>query len=392
MQQESSYVVDGSTEPDDVEAQDQHTFSAYVDELERTSIVPSRRLFNPCAAWANEHLFGMKEFGGLGDRENGNKAWKYFAFHFLVLLTLVPENYTILYCSGASHSVSIICASVVVVPLLLLTAAAEVQIFKSPLLAMRLARGGKDVDDLKQKTTACAFFQYLVGNLVFLSATWIPVYWFLIRPYRIRTGDLIPEVVTIANVALTVVLIPFNFAFAAWSPLVKLHYKECLVAVEIATQAVERSLFSPRKVATVEARKELSSITRRLLMPLRVELRILGKEGEGALMPVIPAAIVACYLFLGQFDQVRAGEGVNVWLFRYLFGGFCLVYVLFCGTLIRDFAKPHHHWRRVWRRMEDAEMVGHALERFEGSSHALERWLKRNEVCRFLFPLFFSCF
>ena len=382
----SSYAVsvdreESSKEPEQAEKQvDQlATIHDYIQEFDHTFTVPSKNLFPSYMACHMSTLFGMKEFGGGEHYQQGIQNWKYFCVHVVMICMFSPGIYSALYCAGVRSWVAAVIATVANPPMMVVSMLAEVKIFRSQFLAAALLRGGDDVKAMS-KNGGGVFVNFMVMMLVQIVITLVLPFFLLVRPYtQVVPSDVYVEYLMWGVLGLIVVTLPFLFSFGSFGPLVLLHNKETLLAVEKTTKALDILLFHPKASLTAaQTRKELSAITNKLINPLEYELNIMSHETIGMCVACIPAMVSALYLLFGTFGNNKMGDtGTG---FRI---AIAILVLIFCLLLPATFGNPgkiHAHWRRLSRKLNDAENVSRAAAVFDGDFNAFLEWFRRNEI------------
>ena len=382
----SSYAVpvdteESSKEPEQVGEQvDQlATIHDYIQEFEHTCTVPSKNLFPSHMACHMNTLFGMKEFGGGEHYHQGIQNWKYFCVHFVLICMWCPGIYSVLYCAGVRSWVAAVIASSQFPPMMVVTMLAESKIFRSRFLAAVLLRGGDEVKALK-KTGGGVFVGFCVMMLVQTTIMLVLPFFLLVRPYtQLVPSDVYLEYLMWGVLGLVVTTVPFMFSFSSFGPLVLLHSKETLLAVEKTTMALEILLFHPKASRTAaQTRKELSAITNKLINPLEYELKIMSQETIEMSVVCIPAMISSLYLLFGTFGNNKMGNtGTG---FRIAIATLVLIGCLVLPMSFGNPGKIHAHWRRLSRKLNDAENVSRAAAVFDGDFNAFLEWFRRNEI------------
>ena len=356
------------------------TIHEYIQEFDHNDTVPSKMLFSSYVSGHLSSLFGMKEFGGGEHYHQGIQNWKYYCWHFIMAFCMYsPGMYVTLYCCGLRTWLSAAIAACYLPPMMFVTMLAESKIFRSRFLAAALLRGGDDVKALS-KTGGCTVVSFAVMMLVQLLVFYLLPFIFLVRPYtQLVPSDIYVEYIMLSVLALAVATLPFMYSFSMWHPLVMLHSKETLLAVEKTTKALEILLFHPQASLTpAEARRELSAITNKLINPLEYELRIMSQETFGVTVVSIPGMIGALYMLFGTFDNNKMG-GVGIG-FRITIAACMLAMYLSMVTSLGNAPKVHGRWRTLSRKLNDAENVSRAAAVFDGDFNAFLEWFRRNEI------------
>ena len=267
MSSHSTYAVPvdkGDSSKESGQVEQLATIHEYIQEFDHNGTVPSKMLFSSYVSCHLISLFGMKEFGGGEHYHQGIQNWKYYCWHFIMACMFAPGMYVTLYCCGLRLWLSVAIAACLFPPMMFVTMLAESKIFRSRFLAAALLRGGDDVKALKTGCGGVVSFAVMIS--VQLVVFYLLPFIFLVRPYtQLVPSDIYVEYIMLSVLALMVATAPFMYSFNMWHPLVLLHSKETLLAVEKTTKALEILLFHPQASLTpAEARRELSAITNKL--------------------------------------------------------------------------------------------------------------------------------
>ena len=84
----------------------------YIKEFDHNETVSAQQIFSPYVACNLSTLFGMKRFGGGEGYDKGIEKWKYFGFHFLLMILWGLGLCITLYCCGISVSASRVVAHI----------------------------------------------------------------------------------------------------------------------------------------------------------------------------------------------------------------------------------------------------------------------------------------
>jgi hypothetical protein len=382
MSSHSTYAVPvdkGDSSKESGQVEQLATIHEYIQEFDHNGTVPSKMLFSSYVSCHLSSLFGMKEFGGGEHYHQGIQNWKYYCWHFIMACMFAPGMYVTLHCCGLRIWVSAAIAACTFPPMMFVTMLAESKIFRSRFLAAALLRGGDNVKALNKTGggAAAAFVGLFVVQFILL---YILPFIFLVRPYtQLVPSDIYVEYIMLSVLALMVATLPFSYSFSMWHPLVVLHSKETLLAVEKTTQALEILLFHPQASLTpAEARRELSAITNKLINPLEYELKIMSQETLGTTVVCIPGMIGALYMLCSTFDNNKMG-GVGIG-FRITIAATMLTSFLFMASSLGNAPKVHGMWRTLSRKLNDAENVSRAAAVFDGDFNAFLEWFRRNEI------------
>ena len=290
----------------------------------------------------------------------------------------VPGMYVTLYCCGLRLWLSAAIAACLFPPMMFVTMLAESKIFRSRFLAAALLRWRRcqGIEDrMRWRGIFCCDDFSPVGSLLFAAFHLPGASVHPARSERHLCGIHHAKRPRINGGNRT-----FHVQLQHVHPLVVLHSKETLLAVEKTTKALEILLFHPQASLTpAEARRELSAITNKLINPLEYELRIMSQEILGMTVVSIPGMIGALYMLFGTFDNNKMGGVGNG--FRITIAALVLIMYLSMPTSsLGNAPKVHRRWRYLSRKLNDAENVSRAAAVFDGDFNAFLEWFRRNEI------------
>ena len=370
----------------DVEMEREETFAkcsadldAYLDALQTARVYTAREVFSPCVAWLNRNFIGMKAFGGGKNYKEGCIIWKYFGYHFILLVGIALGFLPPLYVAGFSYYAAATISFSYFSPIVFTTPFVESKIFRSWFLALHISRYGEKVKAIRRGSTFVQFLMFL-STMCFSFGGVLAVGLFWAYPYAVLQGNFFLQYCVIASIAICSIVGILSFGFQFWQPLVEMHQMEITNATVLTSKGVQAILFSKNLEPRV-ARRKLSELTRKIIRPLQYDLHIWGLEVLFMIVFVFTCIALSAWLVAVPLKSRHPEVAWPGEVFRYgngILWGVATPAAL--TTILKSASKPHDAWAEIDDCMMDADLAMLACDKFDGNLALLKDWFGRNRL------------
>ena len=327
-----------------------------------------------------KRVMKLHHFGG--GKKSGYKGFYYVVIHIYTLACFTMALTPIYHAFGATLHLAAVLGFLTMGGYMVLSPFAEIRIFRSKLLAVKMHQGGNEMKSMKETSTSIEMvIIMLMSSTCFFI---LPAFTFL-NAHFIKYPNPALQYTFWTSFGMFIIIFPIMVPFGKWQPLQELHMKAVLLAIKIATKKNAKILFDKNLTPEI-AREQLGELHERLIIDLKPELKTWSREVEAMTIGSMLQAIVGILLIhggaTGIFDDTIGYPNARFWL------GVVLVIVpLMFFKSMSPSAKPHKIYQDFIDEFKNAEKFGCALKKFDSQLGALEKWLKINAISLKLFGM-----
>ena len=359
---------------------------ALIEGLEGSRVHQAHEVFSWFTAWSNRIFFGIVAFGGGKDYNEGLVFWKYIGMHQAMLISQILWVTPPFYVAGMSYFTSVLIAVLSIAPVLWSTPFVEAKLFQSKFLAVHFERNSAQVQNLRKGDSWCSVFAHVIGSIISITAMYsATIFW--VYPYVKEQGDLTLQTLAFTSLAIYIPIHQINYPYRHWQTLVKMHQEEVTNATKTVAEAVKIVLFD-ETLEPKEARRKLSRLTHKIILPLQRELRIWSLETFCIVIWMLCGVGTALWVCLMNIESRFPDFSWPGEIFRFIYAGSMgLGIPLMSVSIVQDAIMPWKAWSIIREGLVDARHAAASCEKFCGSHPLMQEWLMQNDLSLKLFGL-----
>ena len=373
----------------------------YIYDLYNSDVVRPEEVFSPLVTSINKRILGMRFFGGGNwkseqeDNDNNKRnmhqqkavnSYKYLGLHCFYWIMFTITLFPFLYLIGLDIGIAVFIATLVMGPMILTTPFAELHIFRSKFLSLRLKDQNDSVVKSLKKNFGCSDLWLRFMELSVTTITCVLPWQLLVVPYvKMYPGEYFLEIISIISIFVNVIALFIGIGFQKWQPLVVLHQKEILVAIKHTTTCIEEILYDEKENPR-RSQIKLTYLSKKLIEPIQWELKkVWGAETTYIFVGVIINTGLSVFIAIGHMTPRMESAA----LLYVRIGVVVLLATMFpfMGVgLLTDSAKPYEIWHKMEKKLrQHADKTCKAVNKFDGNYTSLNEWLQQNRIALYLF-------